>query len=362
MLTKIIDLWYDYLDWYDENRKKTWFIGIFLVILIFFIFYMNNDKNMSSGNKGFLEENLYVPEPPVEEPTLELEEEILKEVETPDIVTSQLESDDNSVSFLLLGVDSRNKDFIGRTDSMILLTANKKEKSVKLVSIPRDSYVWIEKKGFRDKITHANAFGGQETAVDTVEDLFGIKIDHAVTINFESFVEVVDILGGIEVEVPFDFTAPTLDGKTISYYKGAQTLDGQESLAYARMRKQDPSGDIGRGERQQQIIESILKETATFSSVTNFKDLYNVAKDNVKTDVGLMDILNLVPHIQSVGDIEKLNLTGNGKKINGIYYYQLDINVLENVRKELKEHLGEEQKEEMVEVESTDKSTIANNQ
>jgi LCP family protein required for cell wall assembly len=343
MKTIIMMKWYDFLDWYDYNKKKTWFIGLILTFLVGFGVYVNTLSLVEQGTEEpvYLEENIHKSEDPVVEPTVALEEEIVKVIKPPEVVESRVESGDNSVSVLLLGVDSRNKDFIGRSDSMILLTANKEDKNVKLVSIPRDSYVWIEKKGFRDKITHANAFGGQETAVKTVEDLFGITIDHAVTINFDSFVEVVDILDGVEVEVPFSFTERTTTGDTAIFTKGTQVLNGDEALAYARMRKQDPKGDLGRGERQQQIIESIIIQAASFSSVSNFKDLYEVAKNNVKTDVGLLDIVGLVPHIQSVGNIEKLTLSGGGKKINGVYYYQLDEVILEDVRNELQNHLGE---------------------
>lgn len=113
----------------------------------------------------------------------------------------------DNFSILFIGIDdsrSRNFKSATRSDALMLATFNAKNKSVKLVSIPRDSYVYIPSEGKYDKITHAHAYGGVKGTVETVEQLFNIKIDYYVKMNFYAFMDIVDALGGIEVEVPYD--------------------------------------------------------------------------------------------------------------------------------------------------------------
>ena len=246
---------------------------------------------------------------------------------------------EGSVSFLLLGVDAYGETMAGRSDTMIVVTANKKDGSMKMVSIPRDGYVNIIGKGFYDKITHAYAFGGNKMAEETTEALLGIDIDHVVAVNFNSFAKVVDIVGGVTVDVPFDFDEKMVSGGRAYFTKGEQTLSGQEALAYARMRKRDPRGDIGRNERQQQIIEAMIREVASFGSVTKIKDLYDVAKNNVVTDVGALDVMGLIPYATGLSDVERLNIEGSGVMINNIYYHQLNAQSLNDVRSKLQTHL-----------------------
>ena len=112
----------------------------------------------------------------------------------------------DSISILIMGVDESNtRDDFGeatRTDALILATFNVKDKSVKMVSIPRDSYVYIPEKEKKDKITHAHVYGGTEATIETVEELFDIPVDYFFKLNFNAFIDVVDALGGIMVDVP----------------------------------------------------------------------------------------------------------------------------------------------------------------
>ena len=141
----------------------------------------------------------------------------------------------DSISILIMGVDdSNNVDFgeATRTDALILATFNVKDKSVKMVSIPRDSYVYIPEKKKKDKITHAHVYGGTEGTIETVEELFDIPVDYFFKLNFNAFIDVVDALGGITVDVPITFTEQ--DSKdtadAIHLEKGLQELDGEEAL------------------------------------------------------------------------------------------------------------------------------------
>src|SRR5699024_646663 len=172
----------------------------------------------------------------------------------------------DNVSILFMGVDSsekRKNEDSARTDALMLATLNKDEKSVKLLSIPRDSLVYVPKVGYETKINHAHAYGSHRATIETVENILEIPIDYYMTVNFEAFIDVVDSLDGIKMDVPYEFKElNSKDKKNAIHLKpGTQTLDGEEALALARTRKLD--NDIERGKRQQDIIKSIVKRAAS---------------------------------------------------------------------------------------------------
>ncbi|KAB2860171.1 MAG: LytR family transcriptional regulator, partial [Exiguobacterium chiriqhucha] len=152
-------------------------------------------------------------------------------------------------SVLLAGVDGGASLEEGRTDSLMVATFNKESRQVTLVSIPRDSYVDIVTTDgeFKDKINHAYAYGGIDTTIATVEKLFDIPIDYYATINFDGIEDLVDAVGGVEVDVLVPISGRATGN--VELEPGVQTLDGKEALAYARMRKDDPEGDVGRAKR-----------------------------------------------------------------------------------------------------------------
>src|SRR5699024_12395444 len=111
----------------------------------------------------------------------------------------------------MMGVDSgegdrRDKDDEARTDALMLATLNKDDKSVKLLSIPRDSYVYVPEVGYETKINHAHSFGGPKATIDTVENLLGIQVDYYSRLNFSDFMDVVDAVDGVTVDVSYEFT------------------------------------------------------------------------------------------------------------------------------------------------------------
>ena len=122
---------------------------------------------------------------------------------------------------------------------MIVLTVNPELKSVKMLSIPRDTRTEIVGHGTTDKINHAYAFGGIPMSMDTVENFLDIPIDYYLEINMESFNDIVNAVGGITVENNLDFTY-----ENVHFAKGTITLDGESALKYSRMRYDNPNGDI----------------------------------------------------------------------------------------------------------------------
>ncbi|MES9737653.1 LytR family transcriptional regulator [Peribacillus frigoritolerans] len=244
-------------------------------------------------------------------------------------------SDQEPFSMLMLGVDERDGDK-GRSDTMIVLTVNPQKKSVKMLSIPRDTRTEIVGHGTQDKINHAFAFGGAKMSMDTVENFLDIPIDYYMKINMEGFKDIVDAVGGVTVQNDLDFTS---DG--IHFAKGTHTLNGKEALAYSRMRHNDPSGDFGRQSRQRSIIEAVIKEGASLSSLTKYNEVFAALGNNIQTNLTFDDMMDIQKNYRDASkSITQSSINGNGTKIDGIYYYIVSDEEKEKVQSELKEQLS----------------------
>ncbi|ULM95673.1 LytR family transcriptional regulator [Peribacillus frigoritolerans] len=244
-------------------------------------------------------------------------------------------SDQEPFSMLMLGVDERDGDK-GRSDTMIVLTVNPQKKSVKMLSIPRDTRTEIVGHGTQDKINHAFAFGGAKMSMDTVENFLDIPIDYYMKINMEGFKDIVDAVGGVTVQNDLDFTS---DG--IHFAKGTHTLNGKEALAYSRMRHDDPSGDFGRQSRQRAIIEAVIREGASLSSLTKYDEVFAALGNNIQTNLTFDDMMDIQKNYRDASkSITQSSINGNGTKIDGIYYYIVSDEEKEKVQSELKEQLS----------------------
>lgn len=245
--------------------------------------------------------------------------------------------DNGKLNILLLGVDSRGNDLVGRSDTMMVVTLDKETSDMQMLSIPRDSYVTLAGTGRKDKINHSYAYGGIEMAKSTVENMLELKIDHYGVFNFSSFKEIIDTLGGVEVDVPFSFTERNQAGvpNALVFTEGKQLLNGEEALAFARMRKQDPKGDIGRGERQQLVVQAVINKLTDLSSVTKYKSVYEAVDKSTDTDIGILDIPSFLPYLQNY-DVERLTLKGEGVNYGGVYYHQLYDSSLREIKESLK--------------------------
>ncbi|MED1558855.1 LCP family protein [Bacillus paramycoides] len=271
----------------------------------------------------------------------------------------------NNVSVLIMGVDEsdvRGKEYgeAIRTDALLLATFNKDSKTVKLLSIPRDTYTYIPVEKKKDKITHAHAFGstkngkdgGPQASIDAVENLMNVPVDYFVKFNFKSFIKIVDDLGGIEVDVPVEFTEQDSNdnAEAIHLKKGVQKLNGEEALALARTRHID--SDAMRGQRQQLVIEAILKKLTSVGSVTKVGNIIDDINGQFVTNLTFDDMLSFYKY-GSDSTIEKLQIQGEdcymakgddtcSQSPGGgrTYYYNPDKKELANTTNELRSHLG----------------------
>ena len=243
--------------------------------------------------------------------------------------------DSEPVSFLIAGIDARGDNLSGRSDTMILVTVNPAMKSVKMLSIPRDTRTEIVGRGTIEKINHAYAYGGPAMAMDSVENLFDVSIDHYVTINMEGFKELIDALGGVTVNNDFEFS---LDG--YSFPEGKQFLSGEEALAYTRMRKEDPRGDFGRAARQREIVEAVIREAAQFSSITKANEMLDVVGGSVKTDMSLDQMWTLQNNYRNaLGTVDQIEFDYTTPTIDGVSYVVLSDETIAEISAELREHL-----------------------
>ncbi|AMM95104.1 transcriptional regulator [Peribacillus simplex] len=251
----------------------------------------------------------------------------------------------DNFSILFIGIDDSDKrDYKGhsRSDALILATFNKDQKSIKLLSIPRDSYVYVPAKGVTTKINAAHAAGGPKATMDTVEELLDIPVDYYVRMNFNAFIDVVDSLDGIKVDVPYEINELDSHDKKngIHLEKGLQTVDGEEALAFARTRKKD--SDIQRGERQQEVLKAIVAKAASAGSITKYTDVMEAVGDNMTTNLQFSQIKGFIKYVTTDKglNLETLKLEGRDSYINGTYYYQLNDTSVANTKQILRSHLN----------------------
>ncbi|WP_052586771.1 LCP family protein [Bacillus velezensis] len=239
----------------------------------------------------------------------------------------------------------------GRSDSLIVVTLDPRNKTMKMLSIPRDTRVTLagDTTGNKTKINAAFAKGGADETVSTVEDLLGIPIDKYVTVDFNGFKDVIDEVGGVDVKVPFDFDemSDVSKKKRIYFKKGNMHLNGEQALAYARMRKQDKRGDFGRNDRQKQILNALIDQMSRAGNIAKIDKIAETASNNVQTNIRITEGLALQQIYSGFTSkkIDTLTITGSDLYLGGTattrgtYYFQPDPTNLEKVRQELQKHL-----------------------
>lgn len=264
-----------------------------------------------------------------------------------DKTNSKFESakaEDSAFTLLLTGIENQEGATYGRSDVIIVATINPKTEKISMVSIPRDSKVFIPDLGYEDKINHSYANGGINYTINAVEELLDLTIDYYVSTDFQGFEDIVDTVGGIEVDVPFTFKAQLTDSlKWKTYTEGTMELNGNEALAYVRMRKTDPQGDMGRNLRQKEVIHEIINKGTSLSNITKIDDMINDVGDNVKTNIPTSEYLGLIKMYQNLksSPIEQLQITGDDASIRGVYYFIPEEDSIEEVQQQLKLNLND---------------------
>lgn len=226
-----------------------------------------------------------------------------KELKKSDLRENAVEIKNDPFTVLLLGTDQRTtRPNDWRADVMILAAINPKTKTAKVVSVPRDTYITIPNSGgVKTKINAAAYYGRQSGVGDvenvrkTLEELLQVPIDYYARINFQGFEDIVDALGGIQVTPKFKFTQAMIGGGYAKFYPGnTYTLNGKKALAYVRERHEDPRGDLGRNERQREVVSQLIDKLASFEGVTKFNEVSKAVGKNFEYSFDILDFPTLV--------------------------------------------------------------------
>jgi len=196
---------------------------------------------------------------------------------------------DNVINILLLGSDQRDVDRVGRTDTIVIATIHPGIPSVSLLSIPRDFYAWMPGHGF-GKINTAFGRGGPQLLEATIRYNFGVEIDYYARIGFNSFIKVVDTLGGVTVAVECPLHDTFLKNE-VHLEPGIRHLDGTQALRYVRSRHS--TSDFDRNRRQQQVLRGLYDQALNLDVIPKIPSLWGGLKESIVTDLNLQGVIRL---------------------------------------------------------------------
>lgn len=206
-----------------------------------------------------------------------------------------IEAAENVVNILLIGQDAREGWGRSRSDTMILVTVNKESKTITLTSFLRDLYVKIP--GYEDnKLNATYVFGGMELLNETLELNFGVQVDGNVEVDFSHFADVIDLLGGVDIELRDDEAAYinsnlALEGISSSLTGGMHTLNGDQALWYSRIRYLDADADFSRTNRQRKVINSLIEKFRN-TKLTTLLGLLDDLLPMITTDLSNAEIID----------------------------------------------------------------------
>ncbi len=225
------------------------------------------------------------------------------------------------INVLVVGSDRNDKAHdVGRSDTIMVVGVDLKNKKINMLSIPRDTRVTIPGRKYASRINEAYSVGGVEKVKETVSGLLGIPIDYYAETNFEGFKDVVDLLGGVEIDVEERMKAHT-HYDNIDLQPGLQTLNGADALGYVRFRY-NAAGDFGRAQRQQKFLIAVAKKMTQPSNITKLPALMEKMDEVVDTDLTVPQILRLAKDFVGIApeDVTHALLPVYGETINGASY------------------------------------------
>ena len=199
-------------------------------------------------------------------------------------------------NILLVGVDGNNMEKGNRSDAMMIATIDEKNNDIRITSLARDTYVDIEGYG-TEKLTHVYAYEGASLLISTIKNNFGIDVDKYIAVSFESFEKIIDILGGVEINVS-EKEVSQINGVNNS---GIQTLNGSQALAYSRIRYIDSAYE--RDNRQRTVIEALYNKFANGSS-GNIMDIANEVLRYTKTNMAPLEIVSIANKAIKIKDTD----------------------------------------------------------
>ena len=268
----------------------------------------------------------------------------LENIEINEGVSEQLKGYRNIAIF---GVDARSNTFTNtRSDIIMIASLNQDTNQVKLVSVYRDSYLYIDGYGY-DKVTHAYAYGGPQLAINTLNKNLDLNITEFITVNFNAVIDIIDAIGGIEIDV---------DSEELGYLNnyvqdvnkelnrhdanlsrtGVSNLTGAQALAYSRIRY-TAGGDFKRTERSREVLNATFSKAKTMS-VTKLNKLADILLPKVYTNIPPSEMLGMLPQIYNINITEGEGWPYKTQFYNNGISYVAPVTLEQNV-KQLHEHL-----------------------
>jgi len=343
-------------------KKNTSPIKIILIIIVAvllalaviiggFIWYISNpSRTFDQLNQQTVELSATPAAEPEATPTPEAEnsDETLPTAEPentptpePEMTQPPYEFANSRVNILVLGADSSVERVEAglnfRTDTMILVSIDFENKKVDMISIPRDSYVRINGEERFNKINAAFVFGGgkdksgYEYAINTVQNLTGVRVDYYVGFGMNVVKEVVNAMGGVDYDCDIEFT---MCGRYTA--KGMQHMDGQKVLDYCRFRK-GGRGDVDRVDRQQRMLFTLFETMLNTNQIKNIPQIYTAVQQNIDTDMDLLQIASLAYFAKdlSMDDLQRHTIPGNGQYVGAKSYYIVDQEKMSDLMKSI---------------------------
>lgn len=323
-----------------NQKKKHKRLRIFLIIILIIVIIISG---LVLAGYGFVNGKINK----VQKENIDVEEIGINE-ET----SKQLEGYRN---IALLGIDSRADDYgLGnRSDCMIIASINEKTNEVKLISVYRDTYVYVTENGTKklDKITHAYSYGGAQNALKSLNEALDLNITEYVTVNFDAVIAAVNSLGGVYVDIDsselkyinsyIDATSKSSEIKSSHLSTtGRQKLDGVQAVAYSRIRYTS-GGDYKRTERMRTVIEAMLSKAKTLG-IGQLNSFADTILPKIRTNISSSEIWGLVPSLASFKVTGSIGWPYETKGITLDRWYGVPVTLENNVIKLHKEAFGQE--------------------
>ena len=255
----------------------------------------------------------------------------------------------------LLGIDSRADDYgLGnRSDCMIIASINQETNAVKLISVYRDTYVYVTENGTKrlDKITHAYSYGGAQNTLKSLNEAMDLNITEFVTVNFDAVIAAVDSLGGVyididesEIKCVNDYIDATSESSRVKSshitHSGRQKLDGVQAVSYTRVRY-TAGGDYKRTERMRTVVEAMLSKAKTLN-VGQLNSFADTILPKIRTNISTSEIWGLIPKLASFKVTESIGWPYDTKGITLDRWYGVPVTLQSNVERLHKEAFEQE--------------------
>lgn len=242
------------------------------------------------------------------------------------------------ISILVMGLDARNTTENSRSDTMILVNVDQQNKKIAMVWIPRDTRVEVGLNRY-DRINSIHSLKGPEAACDAVGKLLNTKVNYYATVNFSGFIKIIDILGGVNIDVESNMQHFDPDPKlNINLTKGTTRLNGKEALDYVRYRG-GPTADIGRTARQQKFIQAVAKESLRPKNLIKLPQIIPEVFEQVKTNISANDMLFMVKLAKDFHENSVITQTLPGYPFtdpkNGASYWEADKKIAKTIIEDL---------------------------